>query len=312
MILFDEGEKPQPKPKEEEAKKERYLPGLKLECEGGQNRTIPSSETTVYKLDIVNTSTTEGNFEVKVDIYYPKQEEGKERIEWHVELWSEGRMKWENTALNNHTLRNIVVKGNSRKTIEYHVTAPSGAKYGDAMTLFVYASSQDNPGIQDNLSLTTQTRQAFMAVKTQIGQERNVSTSLWKRAEEKNVELSSILNPHPLRGYIIIESMKSDRLKDIIKSIRRAKGIVEGEMSFEEIEKYLTPKAIVSGIVEGDIVELVAGPFKGEKARVQSINEDKEEITVELFEAMVPIPVTVRGDSVRVIEKEKNKVSNND
>jgi transcriptional antiterminator NusG len=35
------------------------------------------------------------------------------------------------------------------------------------------------------------------------------------------------------------------------------------------------------------------------------IDEGKEEITVELFEAMVPIPVTVRGDSVRVLEKEE-------
>jgi transcriptional antiterminator NusG len=52
-------------------------------------------------------------------------------------------------------------------------------------------------------------------------------------------------------------------------------------------------------------VELVAGPFKGEKARVQKIDESKEEITVELFEATVPIPVTVRGDSVRVLEKER-------
>jgi transcriptional antiterminator NusG len=59
--------------------------------------------------------------------------------------------------------------------------------------------------------------------------------------------------------------------------------------------------------MEGDIIELVAGPFKGEKARVQKIDEAKEEITVELFEAMVPIPITVRGDHVRVIEKEKDE-----
>jgi len=76
-------------------------------------------------------------------------------------------------------------------------------------------------------------------------------------------------------------------------------------MKLEEIEHYLTPKALVSGIVEGDIVELVAGPFKGEKARVQHIDEGKEEITVELFEALVPIPVTVKGDNVRVIGKEQ-------
>ena len=82
--------------------------------------------------------------------------------------------------------------------------------------------------------------------------------------------------------------------------------MVKGETTFPEIEHFLTPKPIVSGIVEGDIVELIAGPFKGEKGRVQQIDEGKEEITVELFEAMVPIPVTVRGDSVRVIETESS------
>jgi len=50
------------------------------------------------------------------------------------------------------------------------------------------------------------------------------------------------------------------------------------------------------GIAEGDIVELIAGPFKGEKARVQRIDEGKDQVTVELYEATVPIPVTVRGD----------------
>jgi transcriptional antiterminator NusG len=38
---------------------------------------------------------------------------------------------------------------------------------------------------------------------------------------------------------------------------------------------------------------------------VQRIDHSKEEITVELFEAVVPIPVTVRGDHVRVISKKK-------
>ena len=39
---------------------------------------------------------------------------------------------------------------------------------------------------------------------------------------------------------------------------------------------------------------------------VQRIDQSKEEVTVELFEAMVPIPITVRGDHVRVLEKEVN------
>ncbi|MDL5503376.1 MAG: transcription elongation factor Spt5, partial [Candidatus Methanoperedens sp.] len=43
---------------------------------------------------------------------------------------------------------------------------------------------------------------------------------------------------------------------------------------------------------------------KGEKARVKRIDSTHEEITVELFEAMVPIPVTVRGDNVRILKRE--------
>ena len=52
--------------------------------------------------------------------------------------------------------------------------------------------------------------------------------------------------------------------------------------------------------------EIISGPFKGEKARVRRIDESKEEVTVELIEAMIPIPITVRGDHVRVLEKDPN------
>ena len=76
--------------------------------------------------------------------------------------------------------------------------------------------------------------------------------------------------------------------------------------TLEELKPHLTPPPAVSGIEEGNIVEVISGPFKGEKARVQRIDQSKEEVTVELFEAMVPIPITVRGDHVRVLEKEVN------
>src|SRR5947208_16132397 len=103
--------------------------------------------------------------------------------------------------------------------------------------------------------------------------------------------------------------MNPDRLEEIVRGLRRARGVVQGEsestgISFSEIEAYLTPKPIVSGIMEADIVEPVAGPFKGEKARVMKIGATQEEITVELFEAMVRSQVAVRGDSVRVRHKD--------
>ncbi|HDD56956.1 MAG TPA: transcription elongation factor Spt5, partial [Thermoplasmatales archaeon] len=37
------------------------------------------------------------------------------------------------------------------------------------------------------------------------------------------------------------------------------------------------------------------------------IDDTKEEITVELFDSVVPIPITVRGDQVRVVRKKEEE-----
>jgi len=147
----------------------------------------------------------------------------------------------------------------------------------------------------------------IFAVKTSIGHERIVADAIENKAMRKSSEIFSILCPQPMRGYIFIEARNPDALQELLKGVKKVRGIVRGEggiIPMDQIEHFLAPKPLVSGIVEGNIVELIAGPFKGEKARVQQIDEGKEEITVELFEAMISIPITVRGDHVRVIEKE--------
>ena len=60
----------------------------------------------------------------------------------------------------------------------------------------------------------------------------------------------------------------------------------------------------ISSIQKGSIVELVSGPFKGERAKVVRIDESREEVVLELIEAAVPIPVTVKADQIRIIQKE--------
>ena len=53
----------------------------------------------------------------------------------------------------------------------------------------------------------------------------------------------------------------------------------------------------------GDIVEFFVGPFKGYKARVIKVDQSKEEITVELMDVAVPIPVTTKSDMAKIIQK---------
>jgi len=142
-------------------------------------------------------------------------------------------------------------------------------------------------------------------VKTTIGHEKIVADLITARAPNREVPVYSILSPHNLRGYLIVECADEEKLRYMLRGMPKVRGIISGEtVDMDEVVPFLTPKPLVSGIVEGDIVELIAGPFKGEKARVKHIDEVKEEITVELFEAMISIPVTVKGDHVRLIEKE--------
>lgn len=148
------------------------------------------------------------------------------------------------------------------------------------------------------------------AVKTTVNQEQTVANmveSALKEREKSEHGLKAILVPEELRGYVLIEASFPEVIEQIVQSIPHARGLVKGDMGLEEIEHFLTPKPSVTGILEGSIIEIVSGPFKGERARVKKVDEAHEEITIELFEAMVPIPVTVRGDSVRVLSKEEHE-----
>ena len=144
-------------------------------------------------------------------------------------------------------------------------------------------------------------------VKTTANQERAVANLLEKVAKKEHLDIRAILAPDELKGYVLVEASRPEVIDQAIQTLPHARALVKGESSFSEVEHFLTPKLTVTGITEGSIVELISGPFKGEKARVKRIDETHEEITVELFEAMVPIPVTVRGDNVRVLKREETE-----
>ena len=242
----------------------------------------------------------------------------KVRMKLAVELTPEDAAEWSirlhdatNSSLfDNHSSQStpefdFFLEGTKPKELRLEAHAPIGSAYKDRVVVKLDACLVESPSECDHLEFVAEARQSILALKTSIGHEKDVADGIGSRVKAGRSDISAILAPTNLRGYVLIEGMNTDRMRDAVKGVRKAHSFVDGEMNFMEIDHYLAPKPLVSGIMEGDVVELVAGPFKGEKARVQNIDEAKEEITVELFEAMVPIPVTVRGDHVRVLEKER-------
>ena len=303
MGLFDK--EPKKQDKDETQAPQVGAKALQFIVQGETKRTMASGDAAEFEMTLKTPDDGEPHaIAVKVDTIFAATEEGSP--EWFVKLYDPIGVVWENTpSADLVSERTFEVMPGHEKTFTLKITSPTGARFGDKVTVIINAFLKEDPSVDDVATLQATARQSMLAVKTSIGHEKTVADSIASRAKPKPIGVFAILSPATIRGYVFVEAMNTDNLREIVKGVRRTRGIVKGETSFGEIEHFLTPKPIVSGIVEGDIVELIAGPFKGEKARVQQIDESKEEITVELFEAMVPIPVTIRGDHVRVLEKER-------
>ena len=143
----------------------------------------------------------------------------------------------------------------------------------------------------------------FFAVKTTANQERVVANLVEMAVRKYNLDVYSILAPKELKCYVVVEAESMEDLLKAIRGLPHIKGVVKGEINLAEVEHFLTPRKAAEQIKEGYKVEIIAGPFKGEIAVVKRVDETKNEITVELIEAVVPIPVTVKADHVRVVDK---------
>lgn len=142
------------------------------------------------------------------------------------------------------------------------------------------------------------------AMRAIMGREQAAVDLLAQSVKHEDLGITSILLPEGMKGYFFVESTETLDIRHHALKVPNLRGIVEGDVSFDEIRQYLNPEPAMSNIVKGSIVELTSGPFKDEKAKVVRIDEAKEDVVLELIEAAVPIPVTVKGDQIRLIQKE--------
>ncbi|MCX6778216.1 MAG: transcription elongation factor Spt5 [Candidatus Micrarchaeota archaeon] len=135
------------------------------------------------------------------------------------------------------------------------------------------------------------------------GQERVVADVLYNKIKKDKLPVFAIAMIDELRGYLMIEAGDEVAVRQAAMKIPHIKGVLHKRMGADEIDSLVQVKSVSSIVKKGDIVELVSGPFKGEKAKVIRLDENKEEITVELTEVAVPIPVTIKASTIRIYQK---------
>jgi transcription termination/antitermination protein NusG len=273
---------------------------LSLKAADDTDRFVTAGTVTTLSVVLTSGYHEPGTASISVEIGYKSTYPG-EGAEWPISWMPPGKRSYA-PVVATKVRSSVTLTPGVGVPISFEVTAPVGIRYGDRFEISLTAEWADG-GSSAKLQLACVARQAVLAIKTSRGYEREVADTLLARAEEKPDVVFALLVPAALRGYVFAEGMSFEGVREMLKGIRKARGLVEGETTLKEVEPLLVPRITVEGFVEGAIVELIAGPFKGEKARVKKIDQGKEEITVELIEAVVPIPVTVRGDHVRMLER---------
>jgi transcriptional antiterminator NusG len=152
----------------------------------------------------------------------------------------------------------------------------------------------------------------IFTLRTTAYREEQVLEFVSSNAKKKNLLVYSLTHPHGMKGYIFIEAENVDDAEKSYVGVPYARGLLKQPVSYQEIEHMLEQAKTQLNMQINDIVEIISGPFKKEKAKITRIDKQKEEIVVELLEAAVPIPITVKMDSVKVIRREGEEDSKED
>ncbi len=156
------------------------------------------------------------------------------------------------------------------------------------------------------MSQTISTR--IFAVKTTGGQEKTVAKFVGDRLEQKKREgkesqVYSILVLEAQKSYVFFEAPNAQAVSDAISGFKHVKGMVPGYIQYADIEKFLVNKSLISDVGVNDIVEIVAGPFKGMRAKINRVEPQRSEVTVMLLDAPYQLPVTVDVGFIRIVSR---------
>ncbi|NOZ80096.1 MAG: transcription elongation factor Spt5 [DPANN group archaeon] len=147
----------------------------------------------------------------------------------------------------------------------------------------------------------------LFGLRTTANREDQVMDFVSSNAAKRKLKVLSVIRPHGMRGYIFLEATTKSDAEQAAFNVPYARGILPKEIAYEEIEHMLAQVKRDINIRKNDIAEIISGPFKREKCKITRIDKTKEEVVVELLEAAVPIPITLKMDSIKVIRRDEDE-----
>ena len=141
----------------------------------------------------------------------------------------------------------------------------------------------------------------LFAYRVTAGQESIVADLLQEKIRKIKAPINAVIVSPRLKGYLMVETQDDLEAKRLINNVPHVKGVLSKTIALSEIKELLESKPQEIVLNKGDLIEITAGPFKGEKAKVVRIDKEKDDVTVELVEVAVPIPVTIKLNTIKVL-----------
>ncbi|MCE4625132.1 MAG: transcription elongation factor Spt5 [Desulfurococcales archaeon] len=139
----------------------------------------------------------------------------------------------------------------------------------------------------------------FYAIYVTGTMEEKIALIIASRAQYMDLDIRSIVVPVDLKGYIVLEVGNPAHLYDAIKGVRHIKRRRPLHMKKEDVLKLAAPVVEIPEISPGQVVRIIAGPFRGMRGRVVSVSESRGEVDLVLLESDIDMIVTVPIEQVK-------------
>lgn len=143
----------------------------------------------------------------------------------------------------------------------------------------------------------------IFVAKVTTGKEESVVRLLGHNAAKKGLNVYSAFAPGDIRGYVFIECASKYDAEHALFGVPYQRGLLKHEANPQEFDHFFDKKKEEINFERNDIVEIISGPFKKDKAKIKRIDKIKQELMVELVDSVAPIPITLAMDAVRLIRK---------
>ena len=132
-------------------------------------------------------------------------------------------------------------------------------------------------------------------VRASQGYEREAAGEITERAARRNVKVSAVFVPEDHPGIVLVEADDPAELKGLLAGARHAKDLLEKAPKGMRIPDILESRILEEDPAKGAVVEVVSGPYSGQKGKVIRTEDEGGIIQVELHDSHLVVPVRESG-----------------